>query len=112
MIEIKELKKIYNSGENEVRALDGVTETINDGEIVAVIGKSGSGKTTLLNMLGGMDVPTSGEILIDGANIVSYKEKALSEYRLHKIGFIFQFFHLIPTLTVRENIMLPMIIAE
>lgn len=111
MIEISNLTKIYNSGEYEVRALDGVSEVINDGETVAVIGKSGSGKTTLLNIIGGMDVPTSGEILIDGKNIVKSKEKELSAYRLEKIGFIFQFFCLIPTLTVKENIMLPMLIA-
>ena len=111
MIEICDLTKIYNSGEYEVRALDGVSEVINDGETVAVIGKSGSGKTTLLNIVGGMDVPTSGEILIDGKNIVKSKEKELSAYRLEKIGFIFQFFCLIPTLTVKENIMLPMLIA-
>lgn len=111
MIEIKELTKIYNSGEAQVNALRGVTETIENGECVAVIGKSGSGKSTLLNIIGGMDYPTSGEVYVDGENIVGYKEKQLSEYRLNKIGFIFQFFHLIPILTVKENILLPLIIA-
>ena len=112
MIEIKELTKTYNSGEAKVNALRGITETIKDGENVAVIGKSGSGKSTLLNIIGGMDYPTSGQVYVDGENIVGYKEKQLSEYRLKKIGFIFQFFHLIPILTVKENILLPLIIAQ
>ena len=112
MIEIKELTKTYNSGEAKVNALRGITETIKDGENVAVIGKSGSGKSTLLNIIGGMDYPTSGQVYVDGENIVGYKEKQLSEYRLKKIGFIFQFFHLIPILTVKENILLPLIIDQ
>lgn len=110
MIEIRDLSKIYKTGDAIVRALDGVTTQINDGEIVAVIGKSGSGKTTLLHALGGMDVPDDGEILVDGVDITGKKEKELAEYRLRKIGFVFQFFHLIPVLTVRENLMLPLLI--
>lgn len=112
MIEIKELTKIYNSGEAQVNALRGVSGVINDGERVAIIGKSGSGKSTLLNIIGGMDYPTSGEVYVDGENIAAYNEKKMSGYRLKKIGFIFQFFHLIPILTVRENILLPLIIDE
>lgn len=112
MIEIKELTKIYNSGEAQVNALRGVSGVINDGESVAIIGKSGSGKSTLLNIIGGMDYPTSGEVYVDGENIAAYNEKKMSVYRLKKIGFIFQFFHLIPILTVRENILLPLIIDE
>lgn len=112
MIEIKELTKIYNSGEAQVNALRGVSGVINDGERVAIIGKSGSGKSTLLNIIGGMDYPTSGEVYVDGENIAAYNEKKMSGYRLKKIGFIFQFFHLIPILTVRENILLPLLIDE
>lgn len=112
MIEIKELTKTYNSGEAQVNALRGVSGVINDGESVAIIGKSGSGKSTLLNIIGGMDYPTSGEVYVDGENIATYNEKKMSGYRLKKIGFIFQFFHLIPILTVRENILLPLIIDE
>lgn len=112
MIEIKELTKTYNSGEAQVNALRGVSGVINDGESVAIIGKSGSGKSTLLNIIGGMDYPTSGEVYVDGENIATYNEKKMSGYRLKKIGFIFQFFHLMPILTVRENILLPLIIDE
>lgn len=111
MIEINNLVKTYGNGEAAVQALRGVTATIEDGECVAVIGKSGSGKSTLLNIVGGMDKATSGEVYVDGESISGYSEKKLSEYRLKKIGFIFQFFNLIPILTVRENIMLPLIIA-
>lgn len=112
MIEINNLVKTYGNGEATVHALRGVTATIEDGECVAVIGKSGSGKSTLLNVIGGMDKATSGEVYVDGESISGYSEKKLSEYRLKKIGFIFQFFNLIPILTVRENILLPLIIAE
>ena len=110
MIEIRDLRKMYQTGDTVVRALDGVTTRIGDGEIVAVIGKSGSGKTTLLHALGGMDVPDGGEIVVDGSGITGKKEKELADYRLRKIGFVFQFFHLIPVLTVKENLMLPLLI--
>lgn len=110
MIEIRDLKKMYKTGETVVHALDGVTTRIDDGEIVAVIGKSGSGKTTLLHALGGMDVPDGGGIVVDGREITGKKEKELADYRLRKIGFVFQFFHLIPVLTVKENLMLPLLI--
>ncbi len=110
MIEIRDLRKMYQTGNTVVRALDGVTTRIGDGEIVAVIGKSGSGKTTLLHALGGMDVPAGGEIVVDGSEITGKKEKELADYRLRKIGFVFQFFHLIPVLTVKENLMLPLLI--
>lgn len=110
MIEIRDLRKMYKTGDTVVHALDGVTTRIDDGETVAVIGKSGSGKTTLLHALGGMDVPDGGEILVDGSKITGKKEKELADYRLRKIGFVFQFFHLVPVLTVRENLMLPLLI--
>lgn len=112
MIEIKNVKKIYPLGDSEVVALNGVNAKINEGEIIAIIGTSGSGKSTLLNALGGMDTVTSGEIIVDGVNIVGQKEKYLSKYRLEKVGFVFQFFHLIPILTVRENLVLPLLIAK
>lgn len=106
-IEVKNLVKIYGNSENEVRALDKVNLKINDGEFVAIIGASGSGKSTLLNMLGGLDRPTSGEVIIDGENITKLKEKDLAIFRRRKIGFIFQFFNLIQVLNVEENIALP-----
>lgn len=106
-IEIKNLVKVYGSSENEVKALDNVSLKIDDGEFVAIIGASGSGKSTLLNMLGGLDKPTSGKVIIDGEDITKLKEKDLSIFRRRKIGFIFQFFNLIQVLNVEENIALP-----
>ena len=112
MIEIRDLRKMYQTGNTVVRALDGVTTRIGDGEIVAVIGKSGSGKTTLLHALGGMDVPAGGEIVVDGSEITGKKEKELADYRLRKIGFVFQDFMLLDGLTIQENILVPRIIQD
>ena len=98
---------IYGSGDPEVRALDGVDLTVEKGEFVAVVGTSGSGKSTLLHMLGGLDRPTSGSVTVDGKNIFSLKDEALTIFRRRKIGFVFQSFNLVPVLTVRENIVLP-----
>lgn len=101
------LKKIYGSGENAVHALDGVTLSIEPGEFAAVVGTSGSGKSTLLHMLGGLDRPTSGSVTVDGKDIFSLKDEALTIFRRRKIGFVFQNYNLVPVLNVYENIVLP-----
>ncbi|MBO5473313.1 MAG: ABC transporter ATP-binding protein [Lachnospiraceae bacterium] len=101
------LKKIYGSGENEVRALDGVTLSVEKGEFVAIVGTSGSGKSTLLHMLGGLDRPTSGSVTVDGREIFTLKDEALTIFRRRKIGFVFQQYNLVPVLNVYENIVLP-----
>lgn len=101
------LRKIYGSGENEVRALDGVSLSVKKGEFVAVVGTSGSGKSTLLHMLGGLDRPTSGRVVVDGKEIFSLKDEALTIFRRRKIGFVFQNYNLVPVLNVYENIVLP-----
>ena len=101
------LKKVYGSGENEVRALDCVNLSVEKGEFVAVVGTSGSGKSTLLHMLGGLDRPTSGSVTVDGKEIFSLKDEALTIFRRRKIGFVFQNYNLVPVLNVYENIVLP-----
>ena len=107
ILETKDLRKIYGSGDTEVRALDGVNLQIENGEFVAIVGTSGSGKSTLLHMLGGLDRPTSGCVIVDGKNIFSLKEEALTIFRRRKIGFVFQSYNLVPVLNVYENIVLP-----
>ena len=101
------LKKIYGDGENTVRALDGVTMSVEKGEFVAIVGTSGSGKSTLLHMLGGLDRPTSGAVEVDGRDIFSLGDEELTIFRRRKIGFIFQNYNLVPVLNVYENIVLP-----
>ncbi|MCI9122071.1 MAG: ABC transporter ATP-binding protein [Oscillibacter sp.] len=107
ILETKALRKIYGSGEAEVRALDGVDLQVEKGEFAAVAGTSGSGKSTLLHMLGGLDRPTSGSVTVDGKNIFSLKDEALTIFRRRKIGFVFQNYNLVPVLSVYENIVLP-----
>ena len=107
ILETKDLRKIYGSGDTEVRALDGVDLTVEKGEFAAVVGTSGSGKSTLLHMLGGLDRPTSGTVTVDGKNIFSFKDETLTIFRRRKIGFVFQNYNLVPVLSVRENIVLP-----
>ena len=107
ILETKDLSKIYGSGDTEVRALDGVNLQIENGEFVAIVGTSGSGKSTLLHMLGGLDRPTSGSVIVDGKDIFSLKEEALTIFRRRKIGFVFQSYNLVPVLNVYENIVLP-----
>lgn len=102
-----QLKKYYGSGETAVRALDGVNLSVESGEFVAVVGTSGSGKSTLLHMLGGLDRPTSGSVLVDGKEIFSLKDEELTIFRRRKIGFVFQSYNLVPVLNVYENIVLP-----
>ena len=107
ILETRNLRKIYGSGDTEVRALDGVNLSVDSGEFVAVVGTSGSGKSTLLHMLGGLDRPTSGSVIVDGKDIFSLKDEALTIFRRRKIGFVFQSYNLVPVLNVRENIVLP-----
>ena len=101
------IKKYYGKGDTLVKALDGVDLAVEDGEFVAIVGTSGSGKSTLLHMLGGLDRPTNGTVIVDGKDIFSLKDEALTIFRRRKIGFVFQSFNLVPVLTVRENIVLP-----
>ena len=107
ILETKDLRKIYGSGDTEVRALDGVNICVENGEFVAIVGTSGSGKSTLLHMLGGLDRPTSGSVAVDGKNIFELKDEALTIFRRRKIGFVFQSYNLVPVLNVYENIVLP-----
>ena len=104
IVELKNVSKVYETGEKEFKALDNIDLAINEGEFVVVLGPSGAGKSTLLNLIGGMDTPTSGQIIIDDENISNYNEEKLSEYRAENIGFIFQFYNILPTLTVLENV--------
>ena len=107
ILQVENLKKIYGTGPNAVHALDGVNLSVEEGEFVAVVGTSGSGKSTLLHMLGGLDRPTSGKVLVDGKDIFSLKEEALTIFRRRKIGFVFQSYNLVPVLNVYENVVLP-----
>ncbi len=107
LLETKDLCKYYGSGATEVRALDGVTMRVDRGEFVAIVGKSGSGKSTLLHMLGGLDRPTKGSVVVDGKSIFDLKDEALTIFRRRKIGFVFQSYNLVPVLSVYENIVLP-----
>ncbi len=108
MIELKNVTKTVRSGEEDLTILDGVSLVIPDGEFVSITGASGSGKSTMLGLIAGLDAPTTGSILIDGADITKMSEDDLADVRSHKIGFIFQSFHLIPSLTAFENILIPM----
>lgn len=112
VLELRNVKKIYRKGENEVHALAGVDLAIEKGEFLAVVGPSGSGKTTLLNIVGCLDSPTSGEVLYDGQALGGLSEDALSDYRKRHISFVFQSYNLIPVLTVRENVELPLVIER
>ena len=109
LIEVRNVYKIYNPGENEVHALDGISVTIDRGEFVAIVGHSGSGKSTFMNMLGCLDSPTSGDYFLDGVNVAGMTDDELSDIRNQQIGFIFQGFNLIPSLTAQENVELPLI---
>ncbi len=107
ILQTQDLKKIYGDGETAVRALDGVSLSVEKGEFVSVVGTSGSGKSTLLHMLGGLDRPTSGTVTVDGKDIFSLRDEELTIFRRRKIGFIFQNYNLVPVLNVYENIVLP-----
>lgn len=106
LVEFKNVTKAYGEGEHRMLAADNISFTIDEGEFVVILGPSGAGKSTLLNLLGGMDYATSGEIVIDGENIVGYSDDKLTDYRAQNVGFVFQFYNLIPTLTALENVAL------
>lgn len=110
LLEVKNLSKTYGQGEAAVHALRGATFTVPKGEFVAVVGESGSGKSTLLNLIGGLDTPTEGKVLIDGKDIFAMKDRSLTVFRRRNIGFVFQSFNLIPELTVEQNILFPMLL--
>nr|WP_302666682.1 ABC transporter ATP-binding protein [uncultured Agathobaculum sp.] len=107
ILQTKALKKYYGMGDTQVRALDGVDLSVEQGEFVAIVGTSGSGKSTLLHMLGGLNRPTEGKVIVDGRDIFSLKDEALTIFRRRKIGFVFQSYNLVPVLSVWENIVLP-----
>ena len=107
ILQTKNLKKYYGSGDTQVRALDGVDLQVGNGEFVAIVGTSGSGKSTLLHMLGGLDRPTSGSVVVDGRDLSTLKDEELTVFRRRKIGFVFQAYNLVPVLSVYENIVLP-----
>ena len=111
IVEFKNVTRVYGSGETSQLALDHVNMELNQGEFVVILGPSGAGKSTLLNMLGGLDSPTEGTIIVDGKDISTLSDDDLAEYRAEKVGFVFQFYNLIPTLTVEENVKLVMEIA-
>ena len=108
LVVLREALKEYAMGDRSVRALDGVSLEVERGLLVAIVGASGSGKSTLLNLLGAMDQPTAGQVVVDRADLASLDDRGLTEYRRHKVGFVFQNFNLIPNLTALENVMLPM----
>ena len=108
ILEVKDLRKIYGKGETLVKALDGVSFSVEKGEFLAVVGTSGSGKSTLLHMMGGLDIPTSGKVLIDGKDLSLMKEEELTIFRRRNIGFVFQSYNLVPILNVMEKITLPL----
>ena len=110
LLEVNQLSKTYGSGDTAVHALKSASFTLQKGEFVAVVGESGSGKSTLLNLIGGLDTPTSGSVIIDGNDIFSLNDKELTVFRRRNIGFIFQSFHLIPELNIEQNIMFPVLL--
>ncbi len=112
VLEVKELTKIYGQGENKVVALDNVSFRVKKGEFIAIVGASGSGKSTLMNMMGGIDRPTSGSVIIDKKEIFDMNESELAIFRRRNIGIVYQFYNLIPNLTVDENIMLPCLLNQ
>ena len=106
IVEFKDVSRVYTSGDHELKALDGVNMSLEEGKFIVVLGPSGAGKSTLLNLLGGLDSPTSGKIYVEGQDISTLSEDELADYRAAKIGFVFQFYNLVPTLTVHENVAL------
>ncbi len=110
ILEVKNLSKIYGKGDTLVKAVDDVSFTVDQGEFVAIIGPSGSGKSTLLHIIGGVDTPTTGNVIIDGTDITKLKESPLSIFRRRQIGLVYQFYNLIPILTVEENLTLPLLL--
>lgn len=111
MIEVVEAVKVYRRGHTEIRALSGLSLKVPKGQFLSIMGSSGSGKSTLLNLLGALDLPTSGSIRIDGQDISHLSDEALSQFRRERLGFVFQFFNLLPTLTSLENVLLPSLLS-
>lgn len=109
ILRVENLMKVYGKGENEVRALDGISFSVEQGEFVAIIGPSGSGKSTLLHILGAVDVPTSGKVFMEGKDVFAQNEEQLAIFRRRQVGLIYQFYNLIPVLDVKENITLPVL---
>ena len=109
IIDATDIVKIYQSGKEELRALDGVSLTVREGEFLSVLGPSGSGKSTLMHILGCLDLPTAGQYLLDGENVLVNQDEKLAEIRKHKIGFVFQKYNLMPRLTALQNVMLPLL---
>ncbi len=112
IVEFKDVSRVYTSGDHELKALDGVNMTLDEGKFIVILGPSGAGKSTLLNLLGGLDSPTSGKIIVEGKDISTLSGDELAEYRAAKVGFVFQFYNLVPTLTVHENVALVKEIAS
>lgn len=106
IVEFKNVSRVYKSGDHELKALDGINMSLEEGKFVVILGPSGAGKSTLLNLLGGLDSPTSGKIYVQGRDISTLSGDELAEYRAEKVGFVFQFYNLVPTLTVHENVSL------
>lgn len=111
LLRLEHIQKIYGNGGGVTRAIDDISFSVSSGEFLGIMGASGSGKTTLLNMIGGMDVPDEGEVIVDGVNLRGLKEKELAVFRRSKVGFVYQNFNLVPTLTVKENILFPLSLA-
>lgn len=106
IVEFKNVSRVYKSGDHVQKALDGVNMTLEDGKFIVILGPSGAGKSTMLNLLGGLDSPTDGKIIVEGKDISKLTDNELAEYRAEKVGFVFQFYNLVPTLTVHENVAL------
>ena len=112
MVDVRDVRKVYRRGSEEIVVLDGLSLAVNKGDFVALMGPSGSGKTTLLNLIAGIDKPTSGDVLVDGTDVGRLSESELADYRSHNIGFIFQFYNLIPVLSATENVELPLLLTN
>ena len=109
ILRVENLTKVYGQGENEVRALDGVSFSVEKGEFIAIVGPSGSGKSTLLHILGGVDTPTSGKVYMEGQDVFAQNEEQLAIFRRRQVGLIYQFYNLLPVLNVKENLTLPIL---